>query len=1024
MRPMRYLRIPRTLGRLGAVLTVFWAGAALAGPFTQLLVLLPGETAAPGAPGGKTGTPYSQVTGVPFPVVVRACDADWNLVASASDVVRLTSTAGSATLPAPSVLIGGQVTFEVRLTVPGTSRFTAQDQTDLLIPLGASANVTAVTLAGFRFQDLAPHERQAGSAFNTSLTAIDAGGNVVLGYAGPVQLTQLTGFGTGRVEPEVIHLASGVWSGSLRVYRADESNPQLGGVRLHAHLPGDPGRSGTGDPFVVHPGPLARVQLLVPGMSAAPGSLAGYDGAPASQAATAPFDVTVRATDLWWNAVPSTHRVRIVSSDSWATTPLDLTLSGGAASGSVALATTGGQTLTAWDLDDAAVLSMVTPPIAVTAAAASHFRFAGLPGAVVAGQPVVVTIRAVDALGSTIPTFDGDAFLAAGTGPGTVWPETVSFTAGVWTGELVLRGAGAAVVVTCQDYATPPHLGSADPVAVAPGPWTALQVLLPGEAAVPGTAAGVAGEPAWQPAGQPFIATVRAVDAWHNTVPSAQGALGITGSDPRLGVVPAELVDGTAAVTVTPYLAGEQLLTAQALPSPHIEAATSSPFTVEPGAYSRLLLTLPGQEPQPGAPDGRSGTAGEQSITYAFTATVLATDAWFNPLPGASDAVQLTCSDPAAVVEGPGSLAMGRAEFSVRLGTGGWHLLSAANLTEPGMPASSTQVRAISSGLHLVAAIAQEAIGAGAPFTLEVSARNDAGSIIQELNSRVTVTVRKAQDGTPGGGALSATTFQLLQGRRTVDLTYTRAEDIVLDLVDDAGSTPAVTGALRVLPGSPAVITLQGSPGWVRPGRTVHLVAAVTDAWGNPVPQQNVTFAVAAGDSGALLAPPVVGGGSGGGAGKLGEKALSVATGDDGAAAAQYVAPGFAQEFTVTAATGALSTGWQVVTAEVNPDAEPGYVTNYPNPFHPGEGATTIAWKLDAASETRLRIYTTSGGLVLDRRLAPGEGLVGDGSYEFTWDGTNGDGVPVASGGYVLRIDAQGNGATEHVMRRKIGVVR
>lgn len=1022
MRLMRHVRAPRTLGRLGAVLTVFWAAAALAGPFVQLQVLLPGEVAAPGAPGGKTGTPYAQVTGVPFPVVVRACDADWNLVVSASDVVRLTSTAGSAALPAPSVLIGGQVSFEVRLTVPGTSRFTAQDQSDLLIPLGASANVTAVNLAGFRFQDLAPHERQAGSAFNTSLTAIDAAGNVVLGYAGPVQLTQLTALGTGRVEPDVILLASGVWSGSLSVYRADESNPQLGSVRLHAHLPGDPGRSGTGDPFVVHPGPLARVQLLVPGMTAAPGSVAGYDGAPAGQAATAPFDVIVRATDQWWNPVPSVHRVRLTSSDSWATTPLDLTLAGGQAGGSVALATTGGQTLTAWDLDDAAVQAMVTPPIAVTAAAASHFRFSGLPAELTAGEPVTVTIRAVDALGATIPTFDGDAFLAASTGPGTVWPGTVGFTAGVWTGELELRAAGDGVVITCQDYAMPPHLGPSDPVDVAPGAWTAMQVLLPGETAVPGTVAGVAGSPSWQAAGQPFTVTVRAVDAWHNTVPSAQGALGIAGTDPRLGVVPAELVDGQAGVTVTPYLAGEQQLTAEALPHPHVQAATSASFEVEPGEYARLLLTLPGQEPQPGAPDGRTGTAGEQSITYAFIATVRATDAWYNPLPGASDAVQLACSDPTAVVEGPGSLAQGRADFTVRLGTGGWHLLTATNLAEPGMPSSSTQVRGISSGLHLVAAIAEEAIGAGAPFTLEVSARNDAGSLIQELNSRVTVTVRRAQDGTPGRGALSTTTFQLLQGQRTIDLSYTRAEDIVLDLVDDAGSTPAVTGALRVLPGSPAVITLEGSPGWVRPGRTVDLVAAVTDAWGNPVPQQNVTFAVAAGDSGALLAPPQ--GGASGGAGKLGEKALSVPTGDDGAAAAQYVAPGFAQEFTVTAATGALSAGWQVVTAEVNPDAEPGYVTNYPNPFHPGEGATTIAWKLDAASETRLRIYTTSGGLVLDRRLAPGEGQVGDGSYEFTWDGTNGDGEPVASGGYVLRIDAQGNGATEHVMRRKIGVVR
>ncbi|MBK7671069.1 MAG: hypothetical protein IPJ24_06720 [bacterium] len=504
--------------------------------------------------------------------------------------------------------------------------------------------------------------------------------------------------------------------------------------------------------------------------------------------------------------------------------------------------------------------------------------------------------------------------------------------------------------------------------------------------------------------------TVRAIDDFFNVVPTVNGALELTGTDPRLGVVPAALADGMAAVTVTPYLAGTQTITASALTAPYLDDDTSAALEIIAGPYEKLLLTLPGQSPQPGAPDGRIGSAGDQSITYGFPAVVLATDAWYNPLPGVSDLVSLDCSDPAAVVDGPLAMNAGQATFNVRLGTGGYHLLSASNLSQPAMGPSSTQVRAISSGLHLVATIAQAAIQAGAPFTLEVAALNDAGSVIQELNAQVTVTVRGAQDQAPGRGVLSTTTFQLLQGQRTVNLSYTFAEDIVLHLGDDAGSTPAVTGALRVMPGDPAVITLEGEPHWVRPGRTVDLVARVTDAWGNGIPQQSVTFAVAHGDSGALA--PGLG------------KAVSVATGETGTATAQYVAPDFAQEFTVSAGTGALSAGWEIVTAEVNPEAEPGYLTSYPNPFHPGDGPTTIAWKLDAASETRLRIYTTSGGLVLDRRLAPGEAGGTDGNYEFTWDGTNGDGVPVASGGYVLRIDAQGNGATEHVMRRKIGVVR
>jgi len=999
-----------TLGRVGAVLTVFWAGLALAGPLTQLQVLLPGETAAPGSPGGKTGSPHAQVTGVPFTVVVRACDADWNTVGSASDVVRLTSTAGSAVLPAPSVLIGGQASFEVLLPTAGTSRFTAQDQTNLLIPLGSSANLTAVALLGFRFQDIAPHERQAGSAFVTSLTAIDGSGNVVLGYHGPVQLQQLTSLGLGRVEPSVIQLASGVWSGNLTVFRADETNPQLGNVRLHAHLPGDPGRSGTCDPFVVHPGPLRRLQLLAPGMTAHPGSVTGYDGAPAGQAATTPFTVSVQAADDYWNPVPADHDVNLVSSDSWATTPLTMTLAAGFAQTNVALATTGGQTLTVYDLDDAGVTAMVTPAISVTAAAASHFRFSTLPSPVTAGQAIAVTIRAVDAGGSTIPTFDGNARLFATSGPGTIAPESATFIDGVWTGEITFFGAGADIIVTGQDYATPPHQGSSDAVTVTPGAWTGLQVLLPGQSPLPGTEAGANGTPEWQNAGQPLPVTVRAVDDWFNQVPDVAATLQLSGSDPSLGVAgPTALAGGAASITITPYLAGEQSVTAAVPAAPWVAPGQSADFGVSAGPYTKLLLTVPGQSTLPGAADGRSGAAGDQSITYSFPATVQATDDWFNPLPHATDQIRLTCTDPQAQIDGPLSMHAGSATFTVRLATGGYQMLTAANLSQPAMSASSTQVRAISSGLHLVATIAQEAIQAGAPFTLEVSALNDAGSVIQELNAQVTVAVRGAQDQVPGRGALSVTTFQLLQGRRTLNLSYTYAEDIVLHLSDDAGSTPAVTGALRVMPGDPAVLTLTGDPHWVRPGRTVDLTAHLTDAWGNGIPQHSLTFIVAEADSGAL-APGL-------------DKAVSVATGQTGSATAQYLAPDFAQEFTVTVASGGLSAGWDIATAEINPEAGAGYLTNYPNPFHPGDGPTTIAWVLDAPSEVRLRIYSVSGGLVLDRRFGAGEPGGQAGENSFDWDGINGDGKEVASGGYVLRVEAQGSGSTEHVMRRKIGVV-
>src|SRR6185503_14829710 len=65
----------------------FVAGAltVTADAATKLQVLLPGETAAPGTPTGKTGTPLAQTAGTAIAngIVVNAVDANWNLAGSA-----------------------------------------------------------------------------------------------------------------------------------------------------------------------------------------------------------------------------------------------------------------------------------------------------------------------------------------------------------------------------------------------------------------------------------------------------------------------------------------------------------------------------------------------------------------------------------------------------------------------------------------------------------------------------------------------------------------------------------------------------------------------------------------------------------------------------------------------------------------------------------------------------------------------------------------------------------------------------
>jgi hypothetical protein len=281
---------------------------------------------------------------------------------------------------------------------------------------------------------------------------------------------------------------------------------------------------------------------------------------------------------------------------------------------------------------------------------------------------------------------------------------------------------------------------------------------------------------------------------------------------------------------------------------------------------------------------------------------------------------------------------------------------------------------------------------------------NDAGSVIQEINSSVTVVVQNASTQESGRGELANSSFQLLQGQHTETETYTYAEDIVLVITDDAGNLPALTGALTVLPGAPATILLTSNPPWLKGNNTALLTASVQDAFENGVPGLPVGFNLLT--TTGLLTP------------------LESQTDEAGNATADFLSPREPNIDTVQAVSGALSVDLDIETALVDPNAAGGVVTNYPNPFHPDEGVgTTIAYVLDDNASVHMRIYTISGGLVLDTQFASGDQGGMTGLNEVPWDGRNGNGDPVASGGYIVFIEAEGNGATMHVMRRKIGVV-
>jgi hypothetical protein len=987
------------------LIALLLTAASTASAYTQLQVLLPGESPAPGTASGKSGTPTSQTVGVPFTVTVRACDDSWNTDAAITNVVSLASSDASATLPAPAALVNGVVTLSVTFNAAGSYNVSATDQSDPTIPEATSASATAYVLHGFEFARINQKNQYAGVPMAIDMWAVDPVGDVVSGFTGDVRLQEITSFGDGRIEPSVVTLTNGTWSGSVRLYRADETSINRGNVNIYALLDSDPTKNGTSDPFSVHPGPMARVQIVVPGEDPLPGSQSGLTGSPASQAVGQTFTVDVYATDQYWNPLPSGDQVRITSSDAGASTPVTGALNNGFRQFTLSLGTVGTQTLTVTDQTNGSIQGMTSAGIQVTPSAPDHFEVATIPSPLVAGQPVAVTIRATDVGGNTIPDYDGDAVLTANTGPGSISPEAITFSSGVWTGNMVFRGAGGAVSFNCSDFSSPPHVGTSNSFEVQPGPYSGLQVLLPGQTPQGGTTDGVEGTPDDQNAGSTFDLTIRAVDQFWNRVPGINNNIDLSSTDPFAGL-PADttLNNGELTFPATLYKAGLQTITAADIDTSGIAPHTSAQVNVLPGPYARIVLIAPGEQVAAGTAEGRTGSATDQSINFAFTVSVYATDAWWNPVSGVTDVIRITSGDPLAQLPADTPMTDGRVDLSIRLSTGGFQQITATNLTQPVMPVSTTQVRAISSGFHLEAEVSPTGVMAGEPFNLTVKVTNDAGSVIQEINSSVSIVVQNASTQDPGRGTLLTTQFQLLQGQRTVAETYTFAEAIVLVITDDAGNEPAVTEVITVSPGTPAELRLTSSPAWVGGNKHASVRADVVDQFDNGVPDQPVVFSLV--DGLGTLTP------------------VDSLTTASGRATADFLSPrqpGFSR---VRAVSNALSAEYDIETALVDPNTPGGTITNYPNPFHPDEAPTTIAYKLDDDARVTLKIYSLMGTLVLEQVFDAGSAGGAVGLNEYSWNGRNGDGSVVASGGYIVVVEAVRNGETINNMRRKVGVVR
>ncbi|HXJ76452.1 MAG TPA: hypothetical protein VNM37_26580, partial [Candidatus Dormibacteraeota bacterium] len=124
-------------------------------------------------------------------------------------------------------------------------------------------------------------------------------------------------------------------------------------------------------------------------------------------------------------------------------------------------------------------------------------------------------------------------------------------------------------------------------IVVSPAAFTQLQLLVPGEAAAPGTASGKTGTPNGQIVGNGFGVTVNAVDSFWNLVNTVSDTVGLSSSD-ITATLPSNtaLISGTTNLTVFFNATGNFNLTANDLDDGSKTASTSASIAVSPAQFT------------------------------------------------------------------------------------------------------------------------------------------------------------------------------------------------------------------------------------------------------------------------------------------------------------------------------------------------------------------------------------------------------------------------------------------------------
>ena len=735
-------------GTFTAILTKTGAATLTASDTAAPKTLVASKSITVSTPGAAThfivsGAPASVTAGTPFAFTLTAKDVDNNTALGYTGTVHFTSSAGAALLPANATLTNGVGSFHATLESAGAQTWTAADTVSAAI--NVVSKITVIPAVAAFFTVTAPASATAGSAFSITVTAFDVYGNKAPSYRGAIHLSSsdakavlpgnyaftaadagahtftnvvtlktagaetitatATGSsavkGQGSVSVNAAAATHFVVSGptnatagvafNLTVTAKDaygNTAPSYAGTvhvsstDARASLFANANLSNGVGTFSVTLGTagnqtLTAVDTVTASTTGVSGSIAVTPGAtsqfsvaaPAIAVAGAPLKISVTAQDAYGNTTTGYNgTVHFTSSDGAATLPADTTLTNGVGTFNIILRTSGPQTVVATDTTTNGITGASNPVAVSTAAAGYAIQLAS--DNVTAGAMLTFTVTALDGTGNTATGYNGTVQLSSSDPQAVFAANNVTLTKGVGTFKVTLKTAGPQSI-TATDSAN--------------GSITATNSALTVYAAAASKFV-LSGLPVGSViAGTPFQFTVTALDAYNNLATTYGGTVHFTSSDTKpLTSLLADttLTGGVGTFSATLTKAGAQTLTAVDWANKSIQGVSST-IQVTADAAASLVVS------------GAAGTAAGIAIVIVVTAL----DQYGNIATSYDGSVQLTSSDPFAVLPTAKSLSDGVGDFSLVLHAGLDQTVTATDMADASLTGTSGAIL-VGAGKH------------------------------------------------------------------------------------------------------------------------------------------------------------------------------------------------------------------------------------------------------------------------------------------------------------------------------------